>query len=91
MKKEPKPITSKNNVSHREQPSITDLLRSSNTGIEITQGFQLAIIDENNNIVVQGETVNESVFTAMSKKVVDDFCSNFKQIKKEDFKIYANN
>ncbi len=65
------------------------MISSSNTGLILKPGFELALVDTKGNIIKQGQIVSNEVFDAMTKHVVDSFCSRFSGFTSSDFKQSA--
>lgn len=65
------------------------MITSTNSGLKIKDGYFLALIDKNGNVVRQGIDVNKEIFDALSAQVVKSVCSRFTAINEADFKKSA--
>lgn len=65
------------------------MISATNTGLKLENGYSLALVDKNGNVVRQGNDVNKEVFDAMSAQVVKSICSRFTAINEADFKKTA--
>ena len=65
------------------------MISATNTGLKLENGYSLALVDKNGNIVRKGDNVSKEIFDAMSVQVVKSICSRFTAINEADFKKSA--
>lgn len=61
-------------------------INATNQGLILQEGLQLAVIDVEGNVQVQGDLVSTAIFQAMTAQVIEQFCSRFTAFTKDDFK-----
>ncbi|MEP1445555.1 MAG: hypothetical protein ABJK37_05475 [Paraglaciecola sp.] len=65
------------------------MISATNTGLKVENGYSLALVDKNGNVIRQGSNVNKEIFDALSAQVVKRVCSRFTAINEADFKKSA--
>lgn len=60
-------------------------ISASDLSIKISNGYSLAIIDSNRNVLQQGATVEAEIFDVIGKEVVRVLCKKFKGFQHSDF------
>jgi hypothetical protein len=65
------------------------LITALNNQLIVKPGYDLAIIDENGMVVLQGESVKSEVFKAMTTQVIEQFCNRFSAFTEADFRKSA--
>jgi hypothetical protein len=65
---------------------IRSLIIASNTELKLSNGFKLAVIKDDGQIVKRGHCVSKAIFEAMSTQVIESFCSRFSAFTEADFK-----
>jgi hypothetical protein len=68
-----------------KHPEQSNLISAENDRLCVMNGYKIAIIDENGNVVKQGVSVEKDVFDAMTAQVIETFCKRFKGFTENDF------
>ncbi|ALS97787.1 hypothetical protein [Lacimicrobium alkaliphilum] len=71
-------------ISHQDQNSR--LIKASNSGLLVAQGYELAVIDKRGKIVKKGISIGNQIFEELSAQVIKSFCARFKGFTDADFK-----
>jgi hypothetical protein len=64
----------------------TYVIKATNNELIITNGYSLALIDIDGNILEKGASVGTEIFEAMATQITKSFCNRFKGFTEADFK-----
>lgn len=76
-------LTAKNNINQKVKGS---LIKASNDRFVLSDGYCLALINEDGEIVEQGDNITQEVFDVVSVQLVKSFCNRFRGFTEADFK-----